>query len=226
MFRSHIRLLAGRYPTALPGDPLAPGELTLCLTFDDAFFDFYHYVFPLLAELRVKALLAVPVKYIIEDTRTDAASRLRVPYDESMREDVYQKGVPFCTWKEISDMVKSGHVDVASHSYNHLDITRPGIDLDLEIARSKAVIEDRLGRKVTTFVYPFGKVDKAAHYLVQQHYKFSMRIGSALNKDWQNSNRMIYRVSADNLTDPSYPLRKKNLLKYYSKYLSNTIRGR
>lgn len=226
MFQSHIRLLAGRYPIALPGDPLVPGKLTVCLTFDDAFCDFHLYVFPLLSELRIKALLAVPVKYIVEDTMADAASRLQVPYGDAMKEGVYQERVPFCTWTEISEMVKSGLVEVASHSYSHVDITRRNVDLDLEIARSKAVIEDRLGRKVSTFVYPFGKVDRTVHPLVQRHYTFSMRIGSALNKDWQNANGMIYRVSGDSLTDPSYPLRKKNFLRYYSKYLSNTIRRR
>ncbi len=226
MFQSHIRYIAEHYPIALPGDPIIQGKMTLCLTFDDAFFDFYHYIFPLLSELKIKTLLAIPVKYIVEDTRVDADSRLRIPYDTAMEERVYKERAPFCTWKEIAEMVGSGHVEVASHSYSHIDVTSGNVDLNMEVAGSRKEIEKRLGRKVTTFVYPFGRVDEKTHSAVKQHYGFSMRIGFALNKDWQNANGMIYRVSADNLPDPFYPLRKMNLLKYYLKYLSNTVRGR
>ncbi len=226
MFKSHIRLLANRHPIALPGDPVIQGKMTLCLTFDDAFFDFYHYIFPLLSELKIKTLLAIPVKYIVEDTNIASAARLQVTHDEAMKGNIYEKRVPFCTWAEISEMVKSGYVEVASHSYSHIDITGENVDLDMEITGSGAIIEERLGRRVTTFVYPFGKFNKEARSMVERHYTFSMRIGYALNKDWQNAHGMIYRVDADNLPDPAYPLRKMNLLKYYLKYLSNTVRGR
>ncbi len=226
MFQSHVRLLANRYPIALPGDPVIRGKMTLCLTFDDASFDFYHYIFPLLSELGIKTILAVPVKYIVEDTNIASSVRLQVPYDEAMKEGVYQERVPFCTWSEISEMVKSGYVEVASHSYSHIDLTGGQADLNREIVESKVEIEERLGRKVTTFVYPFGRVDGKVLQAVRRHYTFSMRVGYALNRDWQNAQGMIYRVSADNLPDPGYPLRKNNLLKYYFKYLSNTVRGR
>lgn len=226
VFRDHLRYLAEHCPVVLPGDPLPSGKMSVCLTFDDAFFDFYYHVFPILSELKIKALLAVPVKYLVNDSGVAADARLQVPYEEAMKERIYQKEVPFCTWAEISEMVKSGHVEVASHSYSHADLTAGNADLNLEIAGSKAAIENKLGRKVTTFVYPFGKIDKEALAVVRMHYAYSMRIGSALNKDWQNANGIVYRVDADNLPDPVYPLKKRNLLKYYLKYLSNTFRGR
>lgn len=226
MFESHIRLLADSYPIVLPGDPLPHGEMAVSLSFDDAYYDFYHHVYPLLLELNVKALLSVPVKYIVADSDMDVSARLKVSHEEAMKDGVYQKNVPFCTWAELSSMVESGHVEVASHSYSHTDLTTADVDLDSEVAGSKTILEERLGRKVTTFVYPFGKFDRKAQSMVSRHYRFAMRIGAALNKDWHNSQGMIYRVNADCLPDPAYPLRRKNLAKYFLKYVSNTIRGR
>ncbi len=226
MFRSHIRFIVDNYPIVLPGDPLPCGKMAICLTFDDAYYDFYQYVFPFLRELNIKALLAVPVKYIVAETDLDSSARLKIPVEEAMKEGVYQKDVPFCTWAELKRMVESGHVEVASHSFSHADLSKPEVDLDVEVALSKALLEERLCRDVTTFVYPFGKYGREVHSAVSQRYKFSMRIGTAVNKDWHNSQGIIYRVVADNLPDPMYPLGKKKLLKYYIKYLSNTIRGR
>jgi peptidoglycan/xylan/chitin deacetylase (PgdA/CDA1 family) len=226
MFRSHIGHLARNFPIVIPGDPLLPGKMAVCLTFDDAYFDFYHYVYPLLSELKIRALLSVSPKYIIGSADVDPSIRLQVPQELAAGEGVYQEKVPFCTWAELTEMVESGCVEVASHSYSHRVLTERDADLPAEIAGSKDILEGRLRRAVTTFVYPYGKVDKKVHRIALQHYRYTMRIGSAMNRDWDNAHRMIYRVNADMLPEPLYPLRKRNLAKYFLKYLSNTVRGR
>lgn len=224
MFQPHIKFIAEHYPVVLPGDPLPSGKTAVCLTFDDAYFDFYHYVFPLLCELKIRALLGVPVKYIMERTTLDSNTRLSVPYDEAMVNDVFQRKVPFCTWNEISEMVDSGFVEVASHSYSHKNLTDQNVDLSEEIVRSKTILEENSSQKITTFVYPFGKINKKVHSLVTKHYLYAMRIGSALNKDWYNSHKLIYRVSVDCLPNPIQPLKITSLFKYSLKYFINTIR--
>ncbi|MBM4140569.1 MAG: polysaccharide deacetylase family protein [Nitrospira sp.] len=226
IFLAHVKFIADHYPVVLPGDTLPSGKTAVCLTFDDAYFDFYHYVFPLLCELKIRALLGVPVKYIVESTTLDSISRLSIPYDEAMANEVSVKKVPFCTWDEISQMVASGFVEVASHSYSHRNLTDQDVDLREEIVRSKAILEENLPQRITTFVYPFGKVNKKVHSFVTRHYLYAMRIGSALNKDWYNSHGLIYRVNGDCLTNPLQPLKKINLSKYLFKYVMNTIRGR
>lgn len=226
MFQSHIKFLAEHYTVVLPGDPLPSGQTAVCLTFDDAYFDFYHYVFPLLCDLKIRALLSVPVKYIVEGATLDSAARLSVPHNEAMVNEVYAEKVPFCTWDELSTMVASGFVEVASHSYNHRDLTAQDVDLMEEIVRSKAVLEQNLPQKITTFVYPFGKVNRTVHSLVTGHYSYAMRIGSALNKDWHNARRLLYRVNGDDLPDPAQPFKRTKLSGYFLKYVINRIRGR
>lgn len=226
MFSAHLRFIAKHYPVVLPGDPLPSGETAVCLSFDDAYFDFYHYVFPLLTEFKIRALLSVPVKYIADSTAVDWYTRLSTPSDEAMENDVYMRKLPFCTWDELSRMITSGLVEVASHSYSHRNLTDNDADLKKEIVGSKALLEEKLSQKITTFVYPFGKMNKKIHSFVAGHYPYAMRIGSALNKDWHNARGLLYRVSGDGMIDPAQPFKKTNMSRYMFNYLVNTIRGK
>ncbi len=223
IFQSYIKYISKKYPIVIPGDILPSSQLSICLTFDDAYFDFYHYVYPLIQEENIRAVVGVPVKYILDETSIDIKTRLNVPYDEAMKNDTYIKKAPFCTWKELKEMVNSGSVKVASHSTNHLNMTLTGVDLDNELVASKKFIQQKLSQEINTFVYPYGKVNRKVHYEASMHYKYLMRIGSALNKDWHNSNNMIYRVNGDSFMKDKGP-KKLSFFKYYLKYLSNTIR--
>lgn len=225
MFHAHMGYISQNYPVLIPDDALPPGKLSICLTFDDAYFDFYHKVFPVLSKLQIKAVVGVPAKYIIEKTSVKSEIRLNVPYDETMKDDVFYEKAPFCTWQELREMADSGLVKVASHSNSHVNLINNNVDLTDEIVQSKQIIEQRLSQKIDTFIYPFGKVNRKVHHFASGHYKYLMRIGSALNRDWHNSNNMIYRVNGDNLIDRK-GFGKKNLFKYFLKYISNTIRGK
>lgn len=225
IFQSYIKYISENHPVVIPGDALPSGKLSICMTFDDAYFDFYHFVFPLLQKENIRAVLGVPAKYIINKTSIDIETRLNVPYDEAMKNDIYLKKAPFCTWQELNEMVQSGLVKIASHSQNHLNLTIESLDLRDEIAGSKKTIERKLSLEVDTFIYPYGKVDNKVHSIASGHYKYLMRIGSALNRDWHNSNNMIYRVNGDELMNEKR-LGKSALFKYFLKYLSNTVRGK
>jgi peptidoglycan/xylan/chitin deacetylase (PgdA/CDA1 family) len=222
---AHLRHISEQFNVVLPGDPLNRQKLNVCLTFDDALFDFYHLAFPLLKKYSVRAVLAVPVKYILDDTAIPAEVRLSVPHEESHIDGVYQKKAPYCTWKELKEMSESGLVSMASHSYSHCAIRCDGsVDLDLELVQSKQILEDKLGITVRTFVYPFGKYDKAAFSIVKNNYEFAMRIGNAINSSWSNTTGVTYRVNADGMKDPYDLFRTKNMFGYYWKLFTNIIR--
>jgi peptidoglycan/xylan/chitin deacetylase (PgdA/CDA1 family) len=226
MMDRHLGWIAGRYRTVCPGEPLRLLRCDVCLTFDDATYDFYYYIFPLLKKYRLRALLAVPVRFIQESSSLDPAVRLSIPYREAMKGDQFRTHVPFCTWQELREMVQSGHVDIASHSYHHQNMLTPGLDLDLEIALSKGILEEKLGRTIRTFVYPLGKFNPAIHRQVKRHYDFAVRIGTAWNLSWQNGSGIVYRVISDNLTSIDQHFRWKRKLVYIWFYLINSLRGR
>jgi peptidoglycan/xylan/chitin deacetylase (PgdA/CDA1 family) len=138
---------------------------------------------------------------------------------------MYIKKESFCTWQEIKEMAQSGLVKIASHSLSHQDLTIEGTDLEDEVLGSKKIIQQRLSQEVDTFIYPYGRVNRKVHSVAKRYYKYLMRIGSALNKDWHNSNNMIYRVNGDHLINKK-SLNRVALFKYYLKYLLNTIRGK
>lgn len=206
MLRAHFLFLKEHYPMVLPADPLQKRKLSVCLTFDDATFDFYYYIFPLLKELGIRVLLGVPASYILDSTTLSAEERLSVPYSLMMQEGFYNKKAPFCTWKELQEMVASGLVEMASHSYSHCNLTFNFVDLNREVVLSKEIIENKLAQPVSSFIYPFGKTTLALHEYVAQHYPYAFRIGSALNFGWGNSKKPLNRISADNLSHSASPL--------------------
>jgi len=226
LLKNHLLHLAKNFNIVLPGDKLNILKLNICFSFDDGFYDFYHYVFPFLKKLKIKAVLAIPIKFILEKTNIDSQTRLSVSYKEAMQKNIYLKKAPFCTWEEIKEMNNSKLVQIASHSYNHLSLLDNKIDLDLEIIHSKKILEKKLKTQINTFVYPLGKFNEEIHNKVKQHYKYAMRIGTGINFTWQNINSITYRIMSDNLKTKKQNLKLKRFISYFWFFFLNTFRKR
>lgn len=198
MMKAHLELISERYTTIFPGEPIT--NRSICLTFDDAYYDFYYYVFPLLKKYNLKALLAVPSAFILDETDIVSEQRLSLKHQDIYKN--YENFAPFCTYAELREMVQSGHVEIASHSMNHVNLTQEGIDLEKEIFGSKVMLEDKLGCRIDSFVLPFGKYNDAAVALARAHYSYVFRIGNALNPSWDGIGGLIYRIKGDALKRP------------------------
>lgn len=225
MLDNHLQYLKDRYSIILPGDPIRPKKLSLCLTFDDATYDFYHYIFPLLVKYNLRALLGVPTRYILEKTDVTSEERLSVPYPLMMQDNIFDTKAPFCTWKELEGMVRSGFVEVASHSFSHPNLTFPFVKLEREVVLSKKMIEERLPQGVSSFIYPFGKSTPKVDRFVKQHYGYSFRIGSSMHWSWKNS-APFCRVPSDLLKRVDDPLTSSNLISYFSKGLLYGVKNK
>ncbi|MFI4936997.1 MAG: polysaccharide deacetylase family protein [Candidatus Berkiellales bacterium] len=223
-FAQYLDYLVKHFPIVVPGE-LAHEAVAICLTFDDAYYDFYHHVYPLLKQYQIKALLAVPVKYIVNDTALSAETRLSTPYPQGMEGLTYQRKVAFCTWQELREMAASGHVMIASHGFAHVAHTDKNVNLTQEIFESKQRLEDELNLTVKYFVYPFGKMTRQSHKLVRQVYDYGIRIGSALNLGWKHSGQLIYRIDATPLWTQQQPIGKKLIYQTTLKYWRNRIRA-
>lgn len=217
MFQAHLRFLKERYPIVLPGDPLHPRRLSLMLSFDDASYSFYHSIFPLLKAWGIRALLAVPVRYVVDTTECAPEARLAVPYALAMQDGIFDTQAPLCTWKELQEMVDSGYVEVASHSYMHSNLTFPFVSLEREVVLSKEILESRLSQPVRAFVYPFGRTTPAVQEYVSQHYPYTFRIGSALNYGWGKGKVPLRRVPGDQMETPEGLCSRWQLLRYLGK---------
>jgi len=224
-FAKYLDYLVNHFPIVTPDDPL-DAALSVCLTFDDAYYDFYHHVFPLLQRYQIKAILAVPTHYILADTPLDAKVRLSVPYPQGMQTPLYQQKAPFCTWKEIKEMADSPWVQIASHSVSHANLAHPQTNIEQEVMLSQQILEQHLNRKIRYFVYPYGKMTRTVHHYVQQHYDYGIRIGSAINYGWDQKNRHLYRVDADALWKANIPISRLFIHKISLKYWANRLRAK
>lgn len=218
---AHFAHIAARYACVLPGDPLDPDRLNVCLTFDDAYFDFYAVVFPLLRKHRLRALLAVPLMIVREQADLPAEVRIRAAADVNHAPPQDQG---FCTWPELTELAQSGCVTIAAHGCTHHRLDRDDVDLHTEIVAPQALLSNRLGQPVDSFVFPYGRFSPAALRLVNTHYRHAFRIGGALNYGWDNS--VTYRVDADGMQSPTALFAAPQLINFRARHLWNRLRGR
>lgn len=223
LFYEHLAYIKDHFNCVLPGDKLSDSKTNVCLTFDDAYYDFYHYVFPMLKEFNLRAILGVPVKFIGEATSLPAETRLSLKHDEIYMGMNYQTHASFCTYPELQEMVDSGLVQIASHSFTHSNLVEDEVDMEYELGESKRVLEERLNTRVDTFIIPFGRYNSFVLQAAKKYYKYTMRIGNGINRDFGGVKGLIYRVKGDRLSSPSSIFSFGKLLKYRYKTFIKSI---
>jgi peptidoglycan/xylan/chitin deacetylase (PgdA/CDA1 family) len=117
----------------LPPRPVA-------ITFDDGYADFHREALPVLDRLGLPATLFVTTGWL-RDAGPHAAGH---PLDEML------------AWSQVVEVAAAG-VEVGGHSHSHAQLdqlARPA--LREELRTSTALLEDRLGRAITSFAYPYG----------------------------------------------------------------------
>jgi peptidoglycan/xylan/chitin deacetylase (PgdA/CDA1 family) len=106
------------------------------VTFDDGFRDFHDHALPLLVRHRVPALL-----YLATGLVQDGGPP---PTPESL------------SWSQLEEAVATGLVTVGSHTHSHVSLAQATEDrAEVEMRRSKELIEDRLGIPCRHFAYPW-----------------------------------------------------------------------
>jgi len=215
IFEEHINYLIKKYTFVTPNDKLKVGEDYICLTFDDAYFDFYHFVYPILKKYNIKAMLAVPVGFIDDNTHnTPINKRLSLEHSEIYQDQNYIHFGSFCSWIELKEMSDSGLVIMASHSYSHKDLSLNNIDLHKEVLTSKKILAQKLNIKVDSFILPFGRYNRKSLNILEENYKYIFKVGQGINRNFSGVNGLIYRVDADNLENIETLFSFKNMLKY------------
>jgi len=210
ILKKHFEYLKKNYPIKLPFEPLDKRRWNVCISFDDATYDFYYYVYPLLKAYDLKALLSVPVGYIEETHTTPSSERLK-----SLSSFSFQDSPPsyaFCSFQELEDMVKSGHVMIASHGMTHVDLSQKNVNLDFELRMSQIILDKRLSQKTSVLVLPYGKYNQEVLSYSKSFYKSVMRIGNGAHFSWKKF--LHYRVNADQVENISTLFSIKNKFLY------------
>jgi peptidoglycan/xylan/chitin deacetylase (PgdA/CDA1 family) len=122
-------------------DPASLGQRVV-LTFDDADEDFITTAFPVLRQHGFGATIFVPTKFVGGRAEWDAE---------------FGNPAPLLSWDELSALADLG-LEIGAHTISHPHLTwlTDEEEIRREVRDSRLVLEDKFGRPVTTFAYPYG----------------------------------------------------------------------
>ena len=158
--RGFTGIAAGSLVDAWDGDAALP-ERPVVLTFDDGFANVLDYAAPVLADLKFSATIYV-VSGLCGKTNDWPEQAADIPR------------MPLLSWSSLADL-STGGFEMGAHSVTHRQLTRLARpEVEREVLDSKAMIEQRLGRAVKTFAYPFGLVSPDAYAAARAGYRAAM----------------------------------------------------
>ena len=119
----------------------ALAKRSVVLTFDDGYQNFIDNAYPILQEYGYPSVLFAISGLLGQPARWLDGGGLNAPL------------MPASTLREL----RTGNVEIGAHSINHVRLSRVSAEQSwIEIAGSKAALEDVLGAVVDWFAYPFG----------------------------------------------------------------------
>jgi peptidoglycan/xylan/chitin deacetylase (PgdA/CDA1 family) len=134
----------------------------IAITFDDGFRSFYRYALPVLQQYRFPATVFVVSGYC--GGRNDWPTQPR------------DSGIPLLelmNWSELEEASRTG-VDIGCHTATHPHLGQlAAAEIDSEISASRAAIEERIGRPVHSFAYPYGESSSTAREAVRRHFPWA-----------------------------------------------------
>lgn len=78
---------------------------------------------------------------------------------------------PMLSWSQLSELSSAG-IEIGAHTRRHRDLRRLSTPEALdEICGSRSEIEDRVGRSVESFAYPFGYTNPDALEIVRREFR-------------------------------------------------------
>lgn len=159
VFRAHCAFLASGKVQVVSLETLwedPPAGDAVAITFDDGFSNFATEAMPVLRDHAFPATLFVVSDHVGGHNDWGGRRARGIPH------------LPLLSWTELADLAGRG-VRIGAHTRRHRKLTSiTGIELRDEVQGSVARIESALGRRPTSFAYPFGAVDDPAAAVVRE----------------------------------------------------------
>jgi peptidoglycan/xylan/chitin deacetylase (PgdA/CDA1 family) len=164
----YTAILPDDFAAHVKGQTEAPSR-SVMITFDDAYADLCTHAFPILEKHSFPATVFVPTALVgstIQCSPKNPDARMQLMSAE-----------------EIGQWARRG-VTFGAHSRSHADLTLldPSSAID-EILGSKEDLAAISGKSVTSFAYPFGKLNPAIESVVQTNFTTAFTIEEGLNDE-------------------------------------------
>jgi len=140
-----------------------PPRKSVVITFDDGLKNNYLYAYPILRKYDLPATIFLTTGLI--------ESKIEITSFSKTWNDIFSKfpeeGSPL-SWEEIREMSENG-IEFGAHTVTHPRLTRiPLGKAKEEIEQSKKEIEDKIGKEVKHFAYPYGDFNEALIEIVRE----------------------------------------------------------
>jgi peptidoglycan/xylan/chitin deacetylase (PgdA/CDA1 family) len=153
---NRVRVVALTELLELPDEASA-----VALTFDDAFLNFSSEAWPELKRYGFPATL-----FVVSD-------RVGGSNQWGTRGFPHPARLPLLDWGDLRMLAAEG-VAMGAHTRTHADLrVLQGNDLDEEVVTCASIIEDRVGRSVDTFAFPYGIVTPDALARIRDRYRYA-----------------------------------------------------
>lgn len=165
-------------------------DKAVVLTFDDGYYNNYHYAHPLLEQYGMRAVLS-PI---------GVWSEYYTAHPSECDRDNYSH----LTWEQLKKMVQSGVWEIQNHSYDlhRLESGQKGaakrqgesddgyrLRLQNDLATAQSLLRDWVGVTPTTFAYPYGAISDASQAVLE-------RMGFAASLSCEEKTAVITRDPA------------------------------
>ena len=132
----------------------------IILTFDDGYKDINTHALPILKEYNFKAICFIVSNHIGKNNIWDKHHKK------------YQKK-ELMSKRDINEWLNNDML-IGSHSHNHFNLSKlDNNELNTEINLSKDVLQETFSTKVSSFCYPYGKIDYHLHSIVKKSYDYA-----------------------------------------------------
>ena len=160
-------------------------EKPVLITFDDGYMNNYELAYPLLREFKMKGCI-----FLVYET---------MDKHNSWHDPATEPWLKMLTWTQIHEMQDSGVIEFGSHTMRHRNLTTLSLDeVRWELNESKRRLEEKLGREMVGFAYPYGsgaystEVRKAA---LDAGYRFDFSIKQGISRlPWNREKEAVKRL--------------------------------
>lgn len=164
--------------------PKLSDKKVICLTFDDGFKN-NLYVADLLLEYKLKAIFFITTSFVNQDKYLD--------------------------WGEVKELSNRGF-EIGSHSHTHRNFRMlNNQELYNELSISKDILQNKLGKEIKSFAFPFGKINTLNEIVYEILEKTNYLVAYTQIGGHITENLNIFKIPRNgiNSTDNVHIFRKK-----------------